>query len=207
MGHSSSSKRFKGEKVKRGRGKKVKRGRGGSLMGGSMEGQKTGESRRKVTCFEDLFVWQTAVEFARDIYILTEKQGLKTDFGLRNQIRDAVVSISNNIAEGFERRSRKEYLNFLNIAKASAGEVRSLLHVAFAVGYINESERDVLVERARFLGGSLSNHMAAIVRSARSAATSTFNLFPSSPQKRKAFFRIAFRSVPLVVIVNFYLSF
>lgn len=131
-----------------------------------MDGQKPKETKRKVSCFEDLFVWQKAVEFAKDIYVLTERQGLKTDFGLKSQMRDAVVSISTNIAEGFERRSRKEYLNFLNIAKASAGEVRSLLHVAFAVGYINDAERDALVEKAKFLSGSLSNHMAAIGRSA-----------------------------------------
>ena len=72
--------------------------------------------RRPITCFEDLFIWQKAIEFAKEIYILTERNGLRTDFGLKNQMRDAVVSISTNIAEGFERRSRKEYLNFLNIA-------------------------------------------------------------------------------------------
>lgn len=120
------------------------------------------DGRKKVECFEDLFIWQKAVEFARDIYILTEKQGLKTDFGLKNQLRDATVSISGNIAEGFERRSRKEYLNFLNIAKASAGETRSHLYVAFSVGYINESELHEMKEKAKFLSGSISNHMKAI---------------------------------------------
>ncbi|MGQ0540336.1 MAG: four helix bundle protein [Blastocatellia bacterium] len=100
--------------------------------------------KRKVECFEDLFVWQKAVEFAKEIYLISERKGLKTDFGLRNQIRNAAVSISTNIAEGFERRSRKEYLNFLNIAKASAGEVRSLLYVAFLIGYIDSEEHVVL---------------------------------------------------------------
>lgn len=71
--------------------------------------------------FEDLYIWQMAIKFAEEIYELTEREGLRTDFGLKNQIRNAVVSISSNIDEGFERRSRKEYLNFLNIAKASAG--------------------------------------------------------------------------------------
>ena len=77
-------------------------------------------------------------------------------------MRDASVSISSNIAEGFERRSRKEYLNFLNIAKASAGEIRSQLYVAFEIGYIEKSELDVLREKARFLSGSISNHMKSI---------------------------------------------
>ena len=79
----------------------------------------TAPRKKKIDCFEDLFIWQKAVEFARDIYILTERDGLKADFGLKGQMRNASVSISNNIAEGFERRSRKEYLNFLNIAKGS----------------------------------------------------------------------------------------
>lgn len=73
------------------------------------------------------FIWQKAVEFAKEIYLITEKKGLKNDFGLRDQMRRAAVSISSNIAEGFERRSRKEYLNFLNIAKGSTGEIRSQL--------------------------------------------------------------------------------
>ena len=121
--------------------------------------------RRPITCFEDLFIWQKAIEFAKEIYILTERNSLRTDFGLKNQMRDAVVSISTNIAEGFERRSRKEYLNFLNIAKASAGETRSLLYVAFEVGYIEQIDLDVLREKAKFLSGSIANHMKSIAGS------------------------------------------
>ncbi len=79
--------------------------------------------KKKIECFEDLFIWQKGIEFAKEIYLITEKKGLKNDFGLKGQMRDASVSISTNIAEGFERRSRKEYLNFLNIAKGSSGEV------------------------------------------------------------------------------------
>lgn len=120
--------------------------------------------RRKVTCFEDLFIWQKSVEFAKDIYILTERKGLKTDFGFKNQLRDAAVAISTNIAEGFERRSRKEYLNFLNIAKASAGESRSLLYVAHEVGYIDKFELEEFRGKARFLSGSIANHMTSITR-------------------------------------------
>lgn len=86
--------------------------------------KRSGETgRTKVNTFEDLFVWQRAVEFATEIYRLTERNGLKTDFGLKNQMRDAVVSIPTNVAEGFERRSAKEYLYFLNVAKGSAGEI------------------------------------------------------------------------------------
>ncbi len=119
--------------------------------------------RKKVECFEDLYIWQKAVEFAKDVYVLTEKKGLKSDFGLKNQMRDSSVSFSSNIAEGFERRSRKEYLNFLNIAKGSAGEIRSQLYVAFEVGYINNEELVIMREKAKFLSGSISNHAKAIL--------------------------------------------
>ena len=119
-------------------------------------------SRKKIECFEDLFIWQKAIEFAKEIYIITERKGLKTDFGLKGQMRDSALSISSNIAEGFERRSRKEYLNFLNIAKGSAGEIRSQLYVAHGVGYISSDELNDLREKAKFLSGSISNHMKSI---------------------------------------------
>jgi four helix bundle protein len=118
--------------------------------------------KTKIGCFEDLFIWQKGIEFAKEIYLITEKKGLKNDFGLKNQMRDASISIPTNIAEGFERRSRKEYLNFLNIAKGSSGEMRSLLYVAFEIGYLDKDEHKDLGERAKFLSGSISNHMKAI---------------------------------------------
>lgn len=121
-----------------------------------------GNIKKKVECFEDLFIWQKAVEFAKDIYLITEKKGLKNDFGLRDQMRRAAVSISSNIAEGFERRSRKEYLNFLNIAKGSAGEIRSQIYIAFELCYLEKSEMESLRQKAKFLSGSISNHAKSI---------------------------------------------
>jgi len=117
---------------------------------------------KKIQCFEDLFIWQKAVKFAREIYIVTENKKLKSDFGLKDQLRRAIVSISTNIAEGFERRSRKEYLNFLNIAKGSAGEVRSLLYISLQIDYIDKLEHKLLHEKAKFISGSIANHMKAI---------------------------------------------
>lgn len=116
----------------------------------------------KVTCFEDLIIWQKAIEFAREIYLITERKELKTDFGFKSQLRNAAVSISNNIAEGFERRSRKEYLNYLNIAKGSAGESRSMLYLARDLGVIDDIEHDRLKEMSKFLSGSITNHMNAV---------------------------------------------
>ena len=77
--------------------------------------------------FEDLPVWKAAIELAEKIYALTEKPTFKRKYSLRDQIERAVLSVSNNIAEGFERGTTQELLTFLYIARGSAGEVRSIL--------------------------------------------------------------------------------
>jgi four helix bundle protein len=120
----------------------------------------------KIRTFEDLIVWQKAIAFVRRIYLITDEGGLKRDFGLKDQLRRAAVSIPTNIAEGFERSSRKEYLLFLNIAKGSAGEVRSLCRVALDVGYLKQSTHDELREDALIISRSLFNQIEAIKRAA-----------------------------------------
>ena len=77
--------------------------------------------------FEDLPVWKDAIDLAVKVYELTEKENFKGKGSLRDQIERAAVSISNNIAEGFERGTTQELLTFLYIARGSAGEVRSML--------------------------------------------------------------------------------
>jgi four helix bundle protein len=79
--------------------------------------------------FEDLEAWKEARETVRQVYDLTRMDELKRDFGLCDQIQRSSVSVMTNIAEGFERVGTKEKLNFYNIARASAGETRSLLYV------------------------------------------------------------------------------
>jgi four helix bundle protein len=96
------------------------------------------------------------------VYLLTASGLFSKDFGLRDQIRRASVSIPTNIAEGFERASRKEYLQFLNIAKGSAGEVRSLLYVAFEVGYLPMDSYEELRGGVTKLSAYLFNHRKAI---------------------------------------------
>ena len=78
--------------------------------------------------FEDLPVWKSAISLAEKIYALTEKPPFKRKYSLRDQIERAALSISNNIAEGFERGTTQELLTFLYIARGSAGEVRSMLY-------------------------------------------------------------------------------
>ena len=90
--------------------------------------------------FEDIQAWQEARILARMVYSLSQKPSFKKDFGLSLQIRRACISIMANIAEGFERRSKKEFIKFLNIASASASEVQSHLYAALDQKYIGEEE-------------------------------------------------------------------
>ena len=119
---------------------------------------------RKIQYFEDLIVWQKAIEFVKRVYLVTNEGDLKRDFGLRDQMRRAAVSIPTNIAEGFERASRKEYLMFLNIAKGSAGETRSLFRVGFEVGYLEQETYERLREQAMTISRYLFNQIADIKR-------------------------------------------
>ena len=93
--------------------------------------------------FEDLICWQRARLLTQEIYRLfqdlntSEFKGSKVDRGLQDQIQRASVSIMSNIAEGFERGTKQEFLNYLYIAKGSAGEVRAQLYVALDAGYLD----------------------------------------------------------------------
>ena len=120
------------------------------------------EKRKPIRSFEDLIVWQMAIALVKQIYLVTNAGALKMDFGLKDQIPRASVSIPTNVAEGFERASRKEYLQFLNIAKGSAGEVRSLLRVAFEIGYLRKTSYDELSNSVARLSAYLFNQMKAI---------------------------------------------
>src|SRR3954466_10846731 len=88
----------------------------------------------KITRFEELIAWQKARVMTREIYWATESGKFARDFGLKDQIRRAAVSVMSNIAEGFERGGRAEFHHLLCVAKASCGEVRSQLYVATMLG-------------------------------------------------------------------------
>ncbi len=88
--------------------------------------------------FEDLPIWQTAKELAVATYKMTKSGNWTKDLGFKNQIQRAAISISSNIAEGFERNSKKEFIQFLYIARGSCGELRSQVSIALEVGYISK---------------------------------------------------------------------
>lgn len=94
----------------------------------------------KINSFEEISSWKESREFNKAIYNATGNGNFEKDFDLKRQIRRASVSISSNIAEGFERNTDKEFIHFLYIAKASAGEVRSQLYLALDLEYIEYDE-------------------------------------------------------------------
>jgi four helix bundle protein len=114
-------------------------------------------STTKIEKFEDLIAWQKARELTKNIYQVTTQGDLSRDFGLRDQIRRASVSIMSNIAEGFERGGRSEFHQFLVIAKGSCAELRSQLYVSLDVGHIDLATFQTLdalaMETSRVIGG------------------------------------------------------
>ncbi len=99
--------------------------------------------------FENLLVWQRSVLLTKKIYC---HFNLSEDFGFRNQIQRAAISISNNIAEGFDRNSDREFKRFLSIALGSLSEVKSMVLTSFHLGYINEEDQKELVSHIDAIG-------------------------------------------------------
>ncbi len=117
--------------------------------------------KKKIERFEDLIAWQKARSLTAKIYELTKGGDFSRDFGLKDQIRRAVVSVMSNIAEGFERNRPKEFHQFPSIAKGSCAEVRSQLYIALDAGYIGDAQFKELMANAeevgRIIGGLRSS--------------------------------------------------
>lgn len=113
----------------------------------------------KILRFEDILAWQKAKELNRLIYKLFSSS---RDFGFRDQIQRASVSVMNNIAEGFERKGNKEFKNFLFISKGSCGEVRSMLYLALDLNYVTRESFNELRERAEEISRMLSGFIKTL---------------------------------------------
>jgi four helix bundle protein len=111
----------------------------------------------KIEKFEDFIAWQKARKLTREIYGTTNLPKFSKDFGLKDQIRRAAVSIMSNIAEGFERGRASEFHQFLSIAKGSCAELRSQLYVALDADYTTEDQFSALMfaasETGQIIGG------------------------------------------------------
>ena len=114
----------------------------------------------RIERFEDIKAWQLAKELVVEVYKVSARDPFVKDFGLREQIRRAAVSIMANIAEGFERESDKEFQRFLVIDKGSAGEVRSHLYVASELGYVSAGEFERLKQMSEETSKAIQGFIA-----------------------------------------------
>lgn len=114
----------------------------------------------KIKKFEDLEIWRDSLGITKEIYDITSETKFSRDFVLRDQVRRAVVSVSSNIVEGFEKSNNNEFIRFLKIAKGSCGEVKNQVYIALTVGYIDEVKFEDLARKL----DSLSSKMASLIK-------------------------------------------
>ena len=107
--------------------------------------------------FEEIEVWKRGCRLAVDLYRLTEKGAFERDWGLRDQIRRAAVSIPSNIAEGYERDTDAEFNRFVMIAKGSCGELRTQLYIAEAIGHIEKQTVTKLIDECTEISKKLAS--------------------------------------------------
>ena len=108
--------------------------------------------KNKIQKFEDLIAWQKARRLTKEVYKTTKSGEFTKDYGLKDQIRRASVSIMSNLAEGFERGRLTEFHQYISVAKASCAEVRSQLYVAWDAGYLGKEEFTQLMLQSREVG-------------------------------------------------------
>jgi four helix bundle protein len=119
----------------------------------------------KIQKFEDILAWQKARELTKEIYAHTKAGLFAKDFGSRDQIQRASVSVMGNVAEGFDRGGDKEFIQFLSFSKGSCGEVKSHLYVALDQQYVNPAQFDRLYDSADEIGRLLAGFMTYLNQS------------------------------------------
>jgi four helix bundle protein len=111
---------------------------------------------KKITSFEDLVIWQKAQELAVKMYNLAdENKHIKKDFALKAQLKSAVLSISDNIAEGFEYNNNPAFHRFLRMAKGPCGETRNKIHFLRKIEYIDNDMGSALNDEVKALGNQI----------------------------------------------------
>ena len=118
----------------------------------------------KIRKFENLEIWKLALKITKEIYDLTGKKEFSKDFSLRDQLRRAIISVSSNIVEGFEKNNNNEFIRFLKIAKGSVGEVRNQLYIALVVGYISNQEFQEVNNHLENLAGQIGGFIQYLER-------------------------------------------
>ena len=119
----------------------------------------------RIERFEDIEAWQKARELTREIYWVTNQGAFAKDFGLRDQIRRAAVSIMSNIAEGFGRGGNREFIQFLSMAKGSVSEVQAQLYIALDTGYITKDQFQQLYSLSQTTGNLIGGFIRHLTKS------------------------------------------
>jgi len=119
----------------------------------------------RVNNFEDLEIWRMARELYKIVFKMTSEEPFCRDFRFRDQMRDSSGSVSDNIAEGFERGGNKEFIQFLSVAKGSNGETRSQAYRAYDSKYINDEQLNQILT----LTDSISRKTANLIKSLKSS--------------------------------------
>ena len=115
--------------------------------------------------FEELEIWQKAIELCKGIRTITETTSLGKDYSLKDQILRSSGSVMDNIAEGYERDGKKEFINFLYIAKGSLGETRSQVYRSFDANHLNEESYNELLNDCLNLSGKISHFISYLSNS------------------------------------------
>ena len=111
----------------------------------------------KIDKFEELEIWKIAVDIAVDVYLIYDSEPLKSDWGMKDQIRRAACSMSDNIAEGFEYNNNPDFIRFLNYAKGSSGEFRNKLVILNKAGKIEDDIFTKLYQKSIEFSGKTKN--------------------------------------------------
>jgi four helix bundle protein len=118
-----------------------------------------------ITRFEDIEAWQLGRELKRLLYQCSKAGEFAKDYALRDQIRRAAISITSNIAEGFEREGNREFIQFLSTSKGSCAEVQDHLYTALDQEYLTQEQFDALYGKASEVGQKLGAFMSYLQRS------------------------------------------
>jgi len=119
---------------------------------------------KKVHSYQDLAVWQKGMQLVTSVYSVTRTFPREEMYGLTSQIRRAVVSVPANIAEGWGRRSTKEYIQFLRIARGSLLELGTLLLIAVNLGYLTTEKAETMLDQVQEISRMLSGLMSSLNR-------------------------------------------
>jgi four helix bundle protein len=120
-------------------------------------------TQNKISSFQDLVVWQKAMDLSVIVYKMIEENAfIKKDFGLKDQFKRAVLSISNNIAEGFEYSNNADFYRCLRMAKGSCGETRNMILFVTKLQFISEETSKVLINETMAIGGQIASLMKSV---------------------------------------------